>query len=216
LKPGMQPPCWIDWPVKEATDYPVSDQSRHIFVYLPSDWSVVGDKKYKESLFFVSSPIQVGEETRQMRMGMFMTTRGCVIEPSLTYYGGEKGWDAPDGTVTLKPGEVCSFTLNMTAYHGVSRKEIEALKDVRPNVLVLEPPKVRTEGDDLILSGRIASAGSGTIVVEGPSGVLSEQKIEAGIVDLNKTIRDQGKVSKIVVRLKGALGTTTLVDQAAR
>ena len=216
LKPGVEPPCWIGWPLKEAMDFPVCDQSRHIFVYLPSDWSVVGDEKFKESLFFVSSPIQVGKETRQMRMGMFMTTGGCVIEPSLTYYGGKKGWDAPDGTLTLQPGEVCSFTMTMTAYQGVSRKEIEALEDVRPNVLVLEPPKVRTEGDDLILSGRMAVAGSGTLVVEGTSWgrkkVFLEERIEVGIVDLGRTIRGKGGMKGVSVTFRDASGEEQILN----
>lgn len=210
IERGVEAPCWMDWPLKEVTDYQPSDQGYHIFVYLPSDWSVLGDERFKETVFFVSSPVRVGTEVRQMRMGMFMTTGGYVIEPSLTYNGGKEGWDAPDGTVTLKPGEVCSFTLTMAAYQGMSRKEVEGRKDVRPDVVVLEKPEIRVQGRDLVLSGRIASAGSGMIVVEAPSGVLSEQKIEAGIVDLGRILRDKGKVAKVVVRLKGASGVTTL------
>lgn len=212
LKPGVEPPCWIKWPVKEATDWLRTDKNYHIFVYLPSDWSGVGDEKFKESVFFVSSPIRLGKKTRQMRMGMFMVSSApdYVMEPSLTYYGGEKGWDAPDGTVTLKPGEVCSFTLNMTAYQGVSRKTIEGLKEVRPNLLVLEPLKVRTEGDDLILSGRIAVAGSGTLTVTAENKVFLEEKLEAGIVDLGRTIRGKRGMKGVSVKFRDSLGTVTL------
>lgn len=175
-----EPPCWLRWPLKEATDYLPSKERRHIFVYVPSDWCAVGDEKYREVVLFVASPVRIGEVTDRMRMGMFMTTEGYVVEPSLTYCGGPEGWTTPGGTVSLGPGERCKFVLYMAAYLGISRKQIEALEDAKPSFLVLERPEIKREGSFAVLKGRIAVPGAGRLVLEEGGRTVMEKELSPG------------------------------------
>ncbi|RKY59245.1 MAG: hypothetical protein DRP94_04135 [Candidatus Latescibacterota bacterium] len=210
LERGVEPPCWLEWPLKEATDYRPLDSNYHIFVYVPADWCAVGDEKYKEAVFFVASPVRIGKGTGQMKMGIFMTTNGYVVEPSLTYCGGPEGWTTPGGTVSLGPGETCEFKLYMAAYLGIDRGQVEGLKEARPSFLVLERPEIRRRGEIVTLKGRIALPGFGKLALEHGRKVLYERDVGPGVVEVEEEVR--AKAGKLSLKLKDSLGTFVLVE----
>jgi len=75
---GISAGTWTDWPVPEAMNFTPRKDRGHIFVYLPAEWCTVGDEKHKENLFYVSSPVRIGNKTDTLKMGIFMTNAAYV------------------------------------------------------------------------------------------------------------------------------------------
>jgi hypothetical protein len=163
----LRPPCWTRWPLDQACHLKRSEVRRGIFAYVPAPWCCAGDEKEKEAVFFVASPVNVADRIHEMRMGIFMTNDGYVVEPCLTYRIGTEDWAEPDATVMLKPGERCTFQVCLAVYQGVTEAEVRALgkPDVRPELLVRKALTLRTEGERGVLGGEIVCAGKGTLSV---------------------------------------------------
>jgi len=183
--------AWLPWPLKEATDFVLKeDKHQDIFVFLPSNWCVVGDNNTKETLFFVSSPIKIGKRKDMMKMGIFMATDGYVVEPCLTYYIGYQDWKKPEATIGLNSGEVCAFTLYMTAYKGVTKEQVQNLKGANSNCLLLEPPLLRRKENKDILELKVVVPGEGRLFLEKirmkRKSTIATIEMEAGINEVEK------------------------------
>jgi len=127
VRQGIIAPCWVRWPFEPAARLKRTEERKGVFVYVPASWCCVGDPKEKECLFFVASPVNLAGRKRVMRMGIFMTNDGYVVEPCLTYRIGAMSWAEPEATVMLKPGEKCEFTLSMVAYAGLEEDDVRHL-----------------------------------------------------------------------------------------
>jgi hypothetical protein len=175
----LRPPCWTRWPLDAACRLKLGEKSRGIFAYLPAPWSCVGDEKEKETLFFVADPANVADRLQEMRMGIFMTNHGYVVEPCLTYRIGAESWTEPESTVMLKPGERCTFQVFLTMYQGVAESEIRALgkPDVLPECLIRKPLQIRTDGDRCALRGEVVCAGRGRLVVRAAGASAEAQPL---------------------------------------
>jgi len=183
---GLRPPCWTNWPLKEAMDLQPQEDPRNIHVILPADWSMVGDEKYLENLFFVASKVKCGAKESQMKMGIFMTNAGYVVEPCLTYSisGSPVEWSAPGTTLLLGEGEECTFSIHLVAYQGLSKSQIPQIHAVYPECLFLDKPKKAAVPGGMKLEGRMAFPASGTLAVEAGGGTLRECSVSPGIFDL--------------------------------
>jgi len=185
-KEGIHPPCWTKWPLKQATEFIPQKKLKNIFTFVPANWCVVGDEKYKETLFFIASPIKYSRKTDIMKMGIFMTNRSYVVEPCLTYsiVGTPKEWKIPDSTVMLKPGEDCKFTVNLVAYQGISKEEIQKIHTVKPGYIILNKPKMTSKSGSIKITGKIVFSEKGTLVLKSGNNILKKQEIVPGIFNL--------------------------------
>lgn len=164
---AVKPPFWTRWPLDAACRLRVSKEPRRIFAFLPAPWCCVGDDKEKECLFFVSSPVNVAGRIREMRMGIFMTNGGYVVEPCPTYRISAESWDEPEATLMLKPGERCTFTLCLVAYGGITEQHVRGLgkNDVLPDCLITQPLRVHQEDGKTLVRGTVVSPGKANLTV---------------------------------------------------
>jgi len=184
---GIHPPCWAEWPLKEATEFIPGKEQRNIFVFVPSNWCVVGDDKYEEGLFFIAGPVELPGRQDIMKMGMFMSTSGYVVEPSPTYsiVGNPEEWDAEDSTISLEPGHECRFTVNLAAYKGISRALLPDIKTVYPEYIVFDEPGITIESGDVEIFGKVAFQGHGRLILKAAERVLAEKDVFPGMFDLS-------------------------------
>jgi len=209
---------WLPWPLKEVTDFTLQKPSkfRDIFIFLPSNWCVVGDNNTKEALFFVSSPIKIGKRKDIMKMGVYVTCKSYVVEPCLTYYIDYKDWEKSNATVNLDSGEVCSFTLYMVAYHSITKEQVKKLEKVDFNYLLLEPPILRKGGNKDILQIKIAVPGRGKLLLRkiGLRGRrnIASIRMESGINEVRKDIPKLKKGEKILLFWEDNSGKSKLFE----
>lgn len=177
---------WVDWPFPEATDFSPGQDFRNVFVFIPADWCMVGDEKHKETLFFSGGPIHCAGVESVMKMAVFMTNAAYLVEPCVTYSitSAPEEWVDPECTLVLKPGEECTFQLNLTAYQGISRREVEGIFSVHPESLLLEEPDYEYSEGKVFLRGKIAFAGKGDLLVTEGYRVILNRKVSPGVLDL--------------------------------
>jgi len=182
---GISAGTWTDWPVPEAMNFTPRKDRGHIFVYLPAEWCTVGDEKHKENLFYVSSPVRIGNKTDTLKMGIFMTNAAYVVQPCLNYglQAVAERWTKEDETTVLDPGEECTFTIDMAAYRGISKNDLAAIYTVYPECILLDRPCLAA-GTKQTLKGRVALPGRGAIVVRRDQRTVARKEVGPGIVDL--------------------------------
>lgn len=192
---GIHPPCWTKWPLKEATEFFPEENNYNIHVILPANWCVVGDEKYQECLFFIASPIEIPGGKDIMKMGIFMTNAGYVVEPCLTYsiVGNPEEWKIPESTVLLKPGQECKFSIDLVVYQGISKKEIPDVYAVYPECIIMDKPVLVRDSNRTFLKGRVLFPGEGNLVIKTGGAILTQQKITPGIFNLNQEIKTKKK-----------------------
>jgi len=185
----IRPFTWTEWPIREATDFvPQKERPQRIFAYVPATWCVVGDAKHDETLFFVAGPVRYARTTDIMKMGIFMTHAGYVVEPCLSYAvrADREVWERPGSTVQLEKGRDCGFSLSLVAYRRLSRTMVDRIHKVYPECILLDEPTVAISSTNMRLEGRIAAAGSGTLIVKMGSRPVSERQVDAGTFDLKE------------------------------
>lgn len=185
-KEGIKAGCWARWPLKQATEFMPQKEFREIFAYVPSNWCVAGDEKYKESVFFVSGPVSYPGRTDVMKMGIFMTNTGYVVEPCLTYSieGNPDKWEIPGATIVLKPAKECEFTMNLVAYKDISKQCISSAYAVYPECLFLAEPRVTVHAGRLTIAGVMAFPGKGKVMLKVDGKSVKEKTVGPGIFDL--------------------------------
>ena|GEM_PF-272232 len=207
---GYQVDNWVDWPLPEATDFRPGKEIRYIMVYLPADWCVVGDDKSKECLFFVAGPVKIERTTDQMKMGIFMTNSGYVVQPCLSYalQANAHRWERPEETVLLEPGETCRFSLSLVAYHGISRAEVMKIDAVLPEVLVLTRPVMRylEGGEKISLDGEILLSAAGKLKLLTGKKVLAEKEVQPGFFSLQQWGHVQAEEKPVSLYFEGSNG----------
>lgn len=207
---GYQVDNWVDWPLPEATDFRPGKEVRYIMVYLPADWCAVGDDKSKECLFFVASPVRIGRKTEQMKMGIFMTNSGYVVQPCLSYalQANSYRWERPEETVLLKPGETCQFSLSLVAYHGLSRAEVTKIDTVLPEVLVLTQPAMSflEERKEVSLDGQLLLSAAGKLKLLTKKKVLAEKEVPPGFFSLQQWGQIQAVAQPLSLFYEGSTG----------
>jgi len=122
---GIAPSQWIDWPLPEAVEFRPSTNSWDVFVFTPANWSVAGDDKTGEALVFKGGKVVVPGDKRTVRMALFMTNTGYLIEPGLTscIQATPETWKDPENTILLLPGQSCEFSVSLVPMSGVHRKD---------------------------------------------------------------------------------------------
>ena len=210
---GIDPPVWTRWPFMEATDYRPQKERRHVFVFVPADWCVVGDEKYKETLFFIASPIEIADRRETMKMAVFMTNRGYLVEACVSYSisGNPEQWADPELNFLLQPRQECRFTMNLVQHQGISRKDLPTAVAVYPGCVVLEKPAATavTGADASVFSGRLAVAAMGSLELRSGNRLLKKIAVKPGIIDLRRfgNVPADGPFSLV---LRSAAGTTEL------
>ncbi len=122
---GIDPPQEIDWPLPEAVTFQPSAEARHVFVFTPADWGVAGSEKTGEALVFRGGEVSSPDGIDRVKMALFMTGTGYLLEPGLTscIVANEENWAVPGNTVRLEPGQECNFTVTMIPVSGVRRAD---------------------------------------------------------------------------------------------
>jgi len=187
------PTGWAEWPVQAATDFVPGRRRRNVFAFVPAAWCVVGDEKSGETAFFISSPVRCGAKTSAPWMGLLMSNFGCIVEPSVSpCVSADPGkWAASGNTVTLQPGEVCAFTLDLVAYQGLARADVEGAHAVYPDCVVVDKPELTLVQGNALLKGRVALAGRSLARLMRGATPLAEKTFGPGIQNLS----DLGVVS---------------------
>jgi len=208
---GVRPPCWTKWPLDEAIVFRPQEELRTVLTFVPAPWCAAGDDKTKEVLFFVGGPFRCGERTDSLKMGMFLTNAGYVIEPSLSYCLDAIPEEWREAALTLKPGEECTYQLHLIAYHGLSRQDVLGAVVVYPECVVLQEPKMVDASNDRVrFSGKIACHSPCRLEMRRDRSVVAKREIETGVFDLGK-VGDLGKhARKTAVVLVSPLGERVL------
>ncbi len=122
---GIAPSQWIDWPLPEAVEFLPSTNNWDVFIFTPASWGVAGDDKSGEALVFKGGKVSVPEGKRTVRMALFMTNKSYLLEPGLTscIQATPETWKVPENTILLAPGQVCEFSVTLTALSDVHRKD---------------------------------------------------------------------------------------------
>lgn len=187
-KRGCKVDTWIDWPIPEITELTLTKDVSYCFVYLPADWCVVGDDQTRESLFFVSSPIRIGQRTTPMKMGIFRTNATYVPQPCLSYalQAHTDRWKKPGETAVLKPGEESAFTLSLAVYQGIAKTEMPALAAVQPEWIAVNELKLSGDKDKMKIEGKLALSAYGKLTLKQGEAVLKEMEVPPGLFDLSR------------------------------
>ncbi|MDD5599640.1 MAG: hypothetical protein PHV82_16970 [Victivallaceae bacterium] len=200
---GIKPPCWGPWPLSEAVELIPQKKLKTVLAFVPSNWCAIGDEKYKEALFFIAGPIDHAGRKDIMKMGIFMTNAGYVIEPSLTYSIDfiSENWKDPHLTLVLKPGQECRFSLTLAVYQGISKREMPDISAVYPECVVMRPSTVTLESGKNRLDGKIAVSAKGVLEIKTGMRTLTRRELMPGLFDLSElgkfTFRDKRNFSLI-------------------
>ncbi len=120
---GITPPQTVAWPLPEAVEFRPDSEPRHIFLFTPAEWAVAGSDETGDALVFRGGKVSSPDGTDKVRMALFMTNHGYLLEPGLTscIIANEKTWANPENTVMLEPEQECTFTVVLTPVSGVHR-----------------------------------------------------------------------------------------------
>ena len=122
---GISPPQWVKWPLPEALEFRPGPEARYVFVFTPASWAAAGDDKTGEALIFKGGAASTPAGRRSVRMALFMTNTGYLIEPGLTscIEATPEAWADPENTIRLEPGQSCAFSVTLTPRSGVRRAD---------------------------------------------------------------------------------------------
>jgi len=206
---------WFSWPIPEVIDFR-KDSKEGLQLFVPAAWGVIGDDKREEAMVMVNSPAFVGDKEIPVYIGY--TTGGGVyyLEPSLTRHISNHAdrWEREGYSVDIDVGEVCTHTVDMAMFHGVTKEQVLSLYRLTGDYLLLAEPRLRSApGEKAFLEIGIGVSGDARLIAkDAASGaILFGKDLSPGKV---AQISEEIVLPKegIVLLLSNAAGEQMLLD----